>query len=302
MPNNRLIIQAPLRPVIGERFQPTGFPDLGPAEFASNSGTLSLLVESPQSMANRLEDVIWDDVTEDLIEPLRGMPYVLLRHPEHGLITSLTEAHRIASPYLEPRLKDQLIKDLDWNQKRRLATHEVAPFLLRHDPNSLIHGVFMMLDPGTVRLPRMLSAFIEAGSVSPVLSGGVKLDNLDPQGPAAKGKGHVPFSRREYVSPDIVAAFSLDLVQLRRYNLSAEAQSFLQNLALYKIHRFLDEGLRLRTACDFTLDGPLQVDPPMKGEIPTLEQLTEDLAKGIAKLGKSGEFAEPAIWDLSKKK
>lgn len=295
---NRTIIKASLRPVIGERFQPTGFPDLGPAEYTSNTGTRSLLVESPQSMANRLEEVIWDRAQEDLISPLQGMPYVRLRHPQHGMISSITEAHRLASPYLLPHLKNQLVKELDWDQKRRLGLHEVAPFLLRHDPNCLIHGVFFtLLNPGTIRLPRMLSAFIEASDVSPVISGGVKLDHLEPQGKASLGKGNVPFERREYLSPEIVAAFSLDLVQLERYNLSDEAQSFLKDLAMYKIRLFLDKGLRLRSACDFMIDRPLQLEP---NDLQLLDgdRLAQDVAQGIAKLQKSGEFAKPAIWEL----
>ena len=49
----------------GHRFQPTGFPDLGAAEFETPSGR-SLLVESAQSMANRLESVCWDEGANDL--------------------------------------------------------------------------------------------------------------------------------------------------------------------------------------------------------------------------------------------
>ena len=50
----RLLFAIPLRPVQGHRFQPTGFPGLGAAQFQTKGGT-SLLVESAQSMANRLQ-------------------------------------------------------------------------------------------------------------------------------------------------------------------------------------------------------------------------------------------------------
>lgn len=295
MPANRLTIQAPLRPILGDLFQPTAFPEVGPAEFTSPSGTLSLLVESRQSMANRLEEVIWDNVKEDLIKPLRGMPYVRLKKPRQPLLSSITEAHRIASPYLLPHLKDQLIQELDWDQKRRLAPHEMAPVLLRRDPNSLVHGVyFATLKPGNLRIPRLLSAFIEARDVSPALSGGVKLDHLDSQAPATEGKGHIPYGRREYVSQQITAAFSLDLIQLERYGLSPTASSFLRNLALYKIRLFLSRGLRLRTACDLELAGPVQTSD----SYPEEETLAQELAEGIAELKKSGELPESSIWEL----
>ncbi len=47
----RTVLEADLAPLAGALFQPTGFPDLGPAEF----GDHALLVESAQSMANWLE-------------------------------------------------------------------------------------------------------------------------------------------------------------------------------------------------------------------------------------------------------
>ncbi len=60
---NRRLFQVPLEPVSGSMFQPTGFPDIGAAIFerpirdadGSTSFQSALLVESAQSMANRLE-------------------------------------------------------------------------------------------------------------------------------------------------------------------------------------------------------------------------------------------------------
>ena len=60
-----LLFEIPLKVRQGHRFQPTGFPDLGAAEFETSSGR-SLLVESAQSMANRLEAVCWDENANDL--------------------------------------------------------------------------------------------------------------------------------------------------------------------------------------------------------------------------------------------
>ena len=55
---NRLLMEAELVPVQGGRFQPTGFADLGAATYQLPDGTRILLVESAQSMANRLEATI----------------------------------------------------------------------------------------------------------------------------------------------------------------------------------------------------------------------------------------------------
>src|SRR5207253_6245313 len=49
------------------RFQPTGFPDLGAATYDGPEGKKMLLVESAQSMANRLEGVCWDTVAHDWV-------------------------------------------------------------------------------------------------------------------------------------------------------------------------------------------------------------------------------------------
>src|SRR5690606_27897580 len=96
----RLLIEAALRPVQGSRFQPTGFPDLGPAVYETATGT-KLLVESAQSMANRLESVCWDGVAKELVEPLRGLSYVRVVDSEgRPLTSSITEAHRLNSPYI----------------------------------------------------------------------------------------------------------------------------------------------------------------------------------------------------------
>ncbi|PZP65101.1 MAG: type I-U CRISPR-associated protein Cas7, partial [Azospira oryzae] len=72
----RLLLEARLKPLQGTRFQPTGFPNLGAATYDGPDGTRMLLVESAQSMANRLEVVCWDKVADDWVAPLRGLPVI----------------------------------------------------------------------------------------------------------------------------------------------------------------------------------------------------------------------------------
>ena len=58
LPNSpRLLLQVELAPVQGARFQPTGFPDVGAGVYTLPNGREQLLVESAQSVANRLEAV-----------------------------------------------------------------------------------------------------------------------------------------------------------------------------------------------------------------------------------------------------
>jgi CRISPR-associated protein Csb1 len=42
----RVVIEAALEPLVGTRLQPTGFPNLGAAEFIDPSGATSLIVQS----------------------------------------------------------------------------------------------------------------------------------------------------------------------------------------------------------------------------------------------------------------
>src|ERR1700756_1112765 len=76
----RILIEVALKPVAGTRLQPTGFPALGPATYDApdgNGGVVpTLLVESAQSMANRLEAVCWDDAAEGIAQELNGLPFV----------------------------------------------------------------------------------------------------------------------------------------------------------------------------------------------------------------------------------
>lgn len=100
----RLIVEAALKPVSGTRIQPTGFPDLGPATYDAPDGTPMLLVESAQSMANRLEAVCWDEAEDDLVSELAGLPYVKVTLAGLGAgadtTSSVLEFHRLNSPYI----------------------------------------------------------------------------------------------------------------------------------------------------------------------------------------------------------
>ncbi len=75
----RLLLQARLSPLQGTRFQPTGFLDTGAGVYTLPDGTEQLLVESAQSVANRLEATAWDEATNELSAPLAGLSYVRVK-------------------------------------------------------------------------------------------------------------------------------------------------------------------------------------------------------------------------------
>ncbi len=302
----RLLMECELKPLQGDRFQPTGFADLGPARYTRPDGTEMLLVESAQSVANRLETAIWDDAADDLVPELRGLPYILVKQGERRLTNSILEAHRINSPYIleggDKSVFEKIKSDAAGLETGPVRLRDLAKIVFRYDANAVLHGVFLAkkdLQGGRLRMTRLISGFIEAQGVNEATSGGVKNDRVDPSGekmglPKEKGTGNVPFHRSEFVAASVKAYFNLDLALLRGYGLPDEANRLLIALALFKIQKFLRTGLRLRTACDFEpASGGLKAKRPDAFTLPDEVALLGECKALIAKC--SAHFANPAV-------
>ena len=303
----RLLIEAELEPVQGDRFQPTGFPNLGHARYESPDGRGSMvLVESAQSMANRLEAVCWDEVADDWVGPLKGLPYVKVVErdgdQEKFVTSSILEAHRINSEYIarSKEFKETVEKFIGFQKDRPFEIRkQLVPALLKFDINSLIHGVFLEEVAGVIRLPRVLSAFIEASDAKEARSGGVKLNRVEPS--LKEGEGNVPYSRDEWVAANMVAYFNLDLRQICAFGLGDEVSQLLITLALFKIQRFLAVGLRLRTACDLDVTR-ITVTRPKSFALPDLADLEADLPELVESVGAKGLFGEPRVLTVTYRK
>ncbi len=296
----RLLLHAALTPVQGTRFQPTGFPDIGAAVYTLPNGDEHLLVESAQSVANRLESACWDEAKGDLVAPLAGLPYVTVNDASGApLTTSVLEAHRLNSAYIEHSdFRPQLAAAIDFDEKRPFDRQKLVNALAKYDIGCLVHGVFLESIAGVLRVPRALSGFIEASRVGRVSSGGVKNDRVqakkdeDAERTAAEGFGNVPFHRTEFVAGEITAYFNLDLEQVRSYRLGEAMERVLYALSVFKVRRFLETGLRLRTACDLEA-ADLQVTAPKGLVLPSLEALAHALP-GLIKAA-SESFAKPPV-------
>lgn len=313
----RLLLEAHLQPLQGTRFQPTGFPNLGAATYDGPNGERMLLVESAQSMANRLETVCWDKPADDWVMQLKGLPLVKVvkksqdkggKETGESLTNSVLEAHRINSPYILEGKDKSILQSL----KAQLAEMEEGPVdikklaavILKLDTNALIHGVFLAksdLAGGRLRLPRALSSFIEAGEVKEAQSGGVKNDHVKPgkgnEGQTSKeGFGNVPFARSEFTSAKITAYFNLDLAQIRAFGLGNSVTQLLIALALFKIQALLDSGLRLRTACDLEVkESGIVVKRPTDFVLPTLDELKAVLPDLIATVAKEQKWPDDRV-------
>jgi CRISPR-associated protein Csb1 len=302
----RILMEADFSPAQGNRFQPTGFPDIGGATYQLPDGTRMLLVESAQSMANRLENTILGAYNEP-IEELRGISYirVKLTGASEATTNSLIEAHRINSPYIIKygAFQETFKKEADYDLNKPINWQKVARALFKYDVNSLLHGVFLAnLEDGRIKVPRAVSAFIEARDVKEAVSGGVKNNPIDPTGTLRKKGyekdvyGNVPYQRVEYTAESITGFFNIDVGLLRSYALNNEAFDLLVALSLYKIRSFLAGGTRLRTACDLTVNGDLRVAEPAGFTVPPREVLLDTLKENIKKC--KPIFADPPVTEI----
>jgi CRISPR-associated protein Csb1 len=300
-PLDKLLFDVPLAPVQGHRFQPTGFPDLGAATFDTPSGT-SLLVESAQSMANRLEATCCDDAQQSLLPDLAGLSFVRVNDKAGAFLTSsVLEAHRINSVYIEKADKGEFHKmlgsEIGLVKDRPVDRRALAKALFKFDAGSLLHGVFLESIDGRLRLARAMTAFIEADGVEVAASGGVKNDHVKPgteksgdaanaeKKTAAEGYGNVPFHRDEFTARTITLFANIDLAQIRGYGLGDEPSKVLTLLALFKVRALLDGKLRLRTACDFKTTTETAKATNADFVLPPRAQLVVELATAIKACG-----------------
>ena len=311
---HRLLFSIPLVPLQGKRFQPTGFPGLGAATFQTKDGQC-LLVESAQSMANRLELTSWDEANQDIKNELQGLSHVRVLRNKKFLTDTLLESHRINSPYLlegsDKKFFDTLKADLGGLEEGPIDRRKLAEILLKYDIGSLLHGVFLAkkdLAGGRLRVARAVSAFIEADGIRVAASGGVKNDHVHPgkvEGDSKNHFGNIPFARDEFTAERTTLYVNIDLAQLRGYGLGADVERLLVLLALYKLRVMLDGNLRLRTACDLRVDSDtmdtITANVPDGYKLPSLTELLADLKPAIDKCRSKMTVTEVTFNDSLKK-
>lgn len=302
----RLVIDAQLEPVAGSTFQPTGFPDLGAATFQRPGGPPSVLVESVQSMTNRLEEVGWDSAGNAPAEPIGGLPYARIESAEGAFLTSSRlEPHRLAAAYVRDARFDghsggELVTErLGLGPGHPLDWPRIYGAIFELDPLCLVHGVFFSAKEwhGNPKVRRAVSAVIEAHDTAPVISGGLKRDDVsftkgEGRG-AEEGYGFVPFGRTEYTAREIVLSAVVDLAQIRGYGLGEAETSLLVDLALWEVASLLENPLRLRTGCDLEVTS-LRVRRPNAFELPSAESMADALASPAVAFEARG--ARRGVW------
>jgi len=284
---HRVILQAKLVPVTGDRFQPAGFPEIGHVIYKAprpDRTTADVcIVDSAASMANHLEVVCHaNSFALELHEDLAGLPYVQCftdgeggeetSGPRRLVVTSLSEGHRLASSYFVGEKAtivvdhgdggetfiSRLVREFGLRDLRN-KTHplpgdwwNIFRTIFRYDPNSLVHGI---LFPSLgIKISRVLTAHHEALGAARVGSSGVKFDKL-----GKTTSGQPIFAVDEETASEIRATFILDLSLLRSFGhdnngLTSRQKEFVLELAFWKIHRLLAAPFRFRSNCDLRLE------------------------------------------------
>ena len=156
------------------------------------------------------------------------------------------------------------------------------------DPNSLVHGV--LFPQWQIKIPRFLTAHLEAFGASRVDRSGVKFDRL-----GKTTSGQPIFAVDDATAQAIRATFVLDLSLVRSFGrksgvkelgLGVNQKEFLVALALWKIQQLLASPFRFRSGCHLRCSGITSGDADAEFSV--------DIKQAI----KDGGFAADPITDV----
>lgn len=222
------------------------------------------------------------------------------------VVTSLTEGHRIASTYFlgikktenkqqvvkagwlanadgslgQESFGDRLVKEFgivlpDSNRAHPPPDNwwNVFKTIFKYDPNTLVHGV--LFPQWQIKIPRVLTAHLEAFGATRVDRSGVKFDRL-----GKTTSGQPIFAVDDAAAREIRATFVLDIALLRSFGrtengstrgLSEEHKEFLVALVLWKIKRLLESPFRYRSGCHLEMVSLKKGGP--EGQVAVIEDL-----------------------------
>jgi len=278
--HDRVVIRAALDLANGRFLQPTGFPDIDACLYRDKEGRRWCLVESEQSMANRLEAVcmrspgVW-------VDDLKGLPVVAVKNKAGDLLTTnLTEPHRIASSYVLDGKRVGEKEDVKAKVARKVGLGNDGDFwpldrrgdlerlVFGLDPAALLHGFqFIQWKFVGLRQTRLLHARLEAELAEQepeVHYGMVKWDAIEPENTREEraNKGQSISAKSRIVPKEIAATFEIDVLGIKSLALTEAQKKFLLGLALWKVGAFVTNkpsfdprsrqtgpSLRLRADC-----------------------------------------------------
>jgi CRISPR-associated protein Csb1 len=238
------------------------------------------------------------------------------------VVTSLTEGHRIAAEYfLGTRVKKGKKSVWDGKGGQRIEGDQINPgsfgdelvnefgieldgysnahppaekwwnvfkTIFRYDPNALVHGV--LFPQWQIKIPRVLTAHLEAFGAARVDRSGVKLDRL-----GKTTSGQPIFAVDDATAREIRATFIIDLALVRSFGrkngsgvlgLTDKQKEFLVALSLWKIKRLLERPFRFRSGCH------LQCENLRQGERNV--EINVDIKQAM----QDADFKDPRVTDV----
>lgn len=241
------------------------------------------------------------------------------------VVTSLTEGHRIASTYFLGG-RNQLSGKWDGKGGQRVIKDRTSPVsfgdelvgefgvvladskrahppaekwwnvfntIFKYDPNALVHGV--LFPQWQIKIPRVLTAHLEAFGVGRVDRSGVKFDRLQ------KTTSKQPiFAVDDATAREVRATFVLDIALLRSFGrqkgdktlgLTEPQKEFLVALALWKIRQLLAAPFRFRSGCHMQKVSLKKDESEIKIDVNMKEAISSAAFR-------SGENATPLVEDI----
>lgn len=165
---------------------------------------------------------------------------------------------------------------------------EVFKTIYKYDPNALVHG--LLFPQWQIKIPRFLSAHLEAFGASRVDRSGVKFDRL-----GKTTSGQPIFAIDDATAQTIRATFVLDISLVRSFGrksdktelgLSVKQKEFLVALALWKVQQLLVSPFRFRSGCHLRCTGITSGDADV--------ELSIDIKEAI----KDGGFTADPVTDV----
>jgi len=320
---DRVLITAALTLTKRHFLQPTGFPDIDACIYRDKEGRRWCLVESEQSMSNRLEAVsmkspgVW-------VDDLKGLPLIAVKNKDDDLLaTNLTEPHRLASSYVLESKRTGNAADMRALFEDKLGLRSGGDFwpldkrpdleklVFALDPAALLHGFqFVQWKFVGLRQARLIHARLEAELADDpeVHYGMVKWDAIEPESTREEraNKGQSIAAKSRIVPKDVTATFEIDLLALKSLSLEANRKRFLLGLTLWKIGAFLANrasfdprsrstgpSLRLRADCYLTCDESISWSGNSAKGTTSATELMEAKPAGLGEAnGNAGKEAE----------
>ncbi len=248
---------------------PATFKDVGHSVWINPAtGRQDILIDSPNSLANRLESALSISSTGQPIALLKGISYCCIKDVAgQSIATTLQLPHRIGSGPIALTKTDNFKEQLQADIK----TSGLHAAVFRYDALSLIFGTWLSrINGGHGKIAKVITARIVGRDVTRINIGGTKQEaapikamgissaNVDVstfEGKNSKGSdigiGTLPFQKYEFVAAKYELQISINWNLIDAYSLPDRCKAMLKTIVSLSVYELLSQQLYCRTNCSF---------------------------------------------------